>query len=40
MRVIRRTSMQTDFGCDNHATGLAAASLSLFIRKSLENTYE
>ncbi|XP_043784552.1 UPF0764 protein C16orf89 homolog [Apis laboriosa] len=40
MRVIRRASMQTDFGCDNHATGLAAASLSLFIRKSLENTYE
>ncbi|KOC60614.1 UPF0764 protein C16orf89 like protein [Habropoda laboriosa] len=39
-RVSRRASKQTDFGCDSHATGLAAASLSLFIRENLENTTE
>ncbi|XP_017887527.1 uncharacterized protein LOC108629392 [Ceratina calcarata] len=39
-RVSRRASSQTDFGCDNHATGLAAASLSLFIRENLENAGE
>ncbi|XP_048263066.1 uncharacterized protein LOC100652041 isoform X2 [Bombus terrestris] len=37
IRVSRRTSKQTDFGCDSHATGLAAATLSLFIRENLEN---
>ncbi|XP_017756969.1 PREDICTED: UPF0764 protein C16orf89 homolog [Eufriesea mexicana] len=36
-RVSRRASLQTDFGCDSHTTGLAAASFSLFIRKHLEN---
>ncbi|CAK9798061.1 UPF0764 protein C16orf89 homolog [Anthophora quadrimaculata] len=36
-RVSRRASLQTDFGCDSHATGLAAASFSLFIRENLEN---
>ncbi|CAL7936370.1 unnamed protein product [Xylocopa violacea] len=36
-RVSRRASSQTDFGCDSHATGLAAAALSLFIRENLEN---
>ncbi|CAK9829349.1 UPF0764 protein C16orf89 homolog [Anthophora retusa] len=39
-RVSRRASLQTDFGCDSHATGLAAASFSLFIRENLENLDE
>ncbi|XP_054013601.1 uncharacterized protein LOC128895211 [Hylaeus anthracinus] len=39
-RVVRRTSSRTDFGCDSHATGLAAASLSLFIRENVENAFE
>ncbi|XP_076623260.1 UPF0764 protein C16orf89 [Colletes latitarsis] len=35
--IVRRTSLKTDFGCDSHATGLAAALLSLFIRENMEN---
>lgn len=33
----KRTSSLTDFGCHNHITGLAAATLSLFIRENIEN---
>ncbi|XP_076672858.1 UPF0764 protein C16orf89 homolog [Andrena cerasifolii] len=40
LRVTRRSSTATDFGCDSHATGIAAASLSLFIRQNVENAIE
>ncbi|CAL1686183.1 unnamed protein product [Lasius platythorax] len=36
-KMTRRSSSLTDFGCHNHITGLAAASLSLFIRENIEN---
>lgn len=36
-KMTRRSSSLTDFGCHNHMTGLAAASLSLFIRENIEN---
>nr|XP_033340341.1 UPF0764 protein C16orf89 homolog [Megalopta genalis] len=39
-RVMRRASTPTDFGCDSHATGLAAATLSLFIRENVENAFK
>ncbi|XP_076247085.1 UPF0764 protein C16orf89 homolog [Calliopsis andreniformis] len=39
-RLVRRSSTLTDFGCDSHATGLAAASLSLFIRQNVENAFK
>ncbi|XP_058810643.1 UPF0764 protein C16orf89 homolog [Phymastichus coffea] len=32
----RRSGNFTDFGCVNHATGLGAAVLALFIRKDIE----
>ncbi|XP_043248776.1 uncharacterized protein LOC122395352 [Colletes gigas] len=35
--IVRRTSSKTDFDCDSHTTGLAAALLSLFIRENMEN---
>lgn len=38
-RVTRRSSSQTDFGCENHTTGLAAAALALFIRENIENAF-
>nr|XP_012153148.1 PREDICTED: uncharacterized protein LOC100877494 [Megachile rotundata] len=40
IHVARRSSAETDFGCDNHATGLAAAALSLFIRKNVEIAFD
>ncbi|XP_072743606.1 UPF0764 protein C16orf89 homolog [Anoplolepis gracilipes] len=36
-KMTRRSSSSTDFGCHNHITGLAVASLSLFIRENIEN---
>ncbi|KAL6427902.1 hypothetical protein ACFW04_008377 [Cataglyphis niger] len=36
-KMTRRSSSVTDFGCSNHITGLAAGSLSLFIRENVEN---
>lgn len=36
-KMTRRSSSVTDFGCNNHITGLAAGSLSLFIRENVEN---
>ncbi|XP_015429794.1 PREDICTED: UPF0764 protein C16orf89 homolog [Dufourea novaeangliae] len=39
LRMVRRASTPTDFGCDSHATGLAAASLSLFVRENVENLF-
>ncbi|XP_076650006.1 UPF0764 protein C16orf89 homolog [Halictus rubicundus] len=39
-RKVRRASTPTDFGCDSHATGLAAATLSLFIRENVENAFK
>ncbi|XP_008214331.2 UPF0764 protein C16orf89 homolog [Nasonia vitripennis] len=33
---VRRSGGFTDFGCVNHATGLGAAALALFIRKDIE----
>ncbi|XP_043494564.1 uncharacterized protein LOC122519275 isoform X1 [Polistes fuscatus] len=33
------SNMNTDFGCDSHATGLGAASLALFIRKDVETVF-
>ncbi|XP_078041570.1 UPF0764 protein C16orf89 homolog [Augochlora pura] len=39
-RLVRRASTPTDFGCDSHATGLAAATLSLFIRENVENAFK
>jgi len=38
-RITRRSSSQTDFGCENHTTGLAAAALALFIRENVENAF-
>ncbi|XP_031828220.1 UPF0764 protein C16orf89 homolog [Nomia melanderi] len=38
-RMVRRASTPTDFGCDSHATGLAAATLSLFIRENVEHAF-
>ncbi|KAK2583637.1 hypothetical protein KPH14_009574 [Odynerus spinipes] len=35
-----KSNMNTDFGCDSHATGLGAASLALFIRKDVENAFK
>ncbi|XP_066592462.1 UPF0764 protein C16orf89 homolog [Prorops nasuta] len=32
----RRSSEMTDYGCDNHATGMAVATLSFLIRKDVE----
>ncbi|KAG5314454.1 CP089 protein, partial [Pseudoatta argentina] len=36
-QITRRSSSITDFGCDNHTTSLAAASLAVFIRENIEN---
>ncbi|XP_071554377.1 UPF0764 protein C16orf89 homolog [Temnothorax nylanderi] len=36
-KITRRSSSKTDFGCDNHTTSLAAASLAVFIRENIEN---
>lgn len=37
--IVRRSSLRTDFGCDTHATGLAAAVLSLYIRENVERAF-
>nr|XP_050852825.1 uncharacterized protein LOC127065040 isoform X2 [Vespula vulgaris] len=37
---IPKSNMNTDFGCDSHATGLGAASLALFIRKDIETAFQ
>ncbi|XP_029032238.2 UPF0764 protein C16orf89 homolog [Osmia bicornis bicornis] len=39
IHVSRRSSVKTDYGCDSHATGLAAATLSLLIRENVENAF-
>ncbi|KYN07657.1 UPF0764 protein C16orf89 like protein [Cyphomyrmex costatus] len=36
-QITRRSSSTTDFGCNNHTTSLAAASLAVFIRENIEN---
>lgn len=36
-KITRRSSSITDFGCENHTTSLAAASLAVFIRENIEN---
>ncbi|XP_012063458.1 PREDICTED: UPF0764 protein C16orf89 homolog [Atta cephalotes] len=36
-QITRRSSSIIDFGCDNHTTSLAAASLAVFIRENIEN---
>jgi len=36
-QITRRSSSTTDFGCNNHTTSLAAASLAIFIRENIEN---
>lgn len=36
-KMTRRSSSSTDFECNNHMTGLGAASLALFIRENVEN---
>lgn len=38
-RITRRSSSETDFGCENHTTGLAAAALALFVRENIENAF-
>ncbi|EZA51505.1 hypothetical protein X777_09849, partial [Ooceraea biroi] len=38
-KVARRSTRLTDFGCDSHMTGLAAASLSIFVRENIENAF-
>jgi len=38
-KVTRRSTRLTDFGCDSHMTGLAAACLSIFIRENIENAF-
>ncbi|XP_014482297.1 PREDICTED: UPF0764 protein C16orf89 homolog [Dinoponera quadriceps] len=38
-QITRRSSSVIDFGCDSHATALGAASLAIFIRKSVENPF-
>ncbi|XP_076170901.1 UPF0764 protein C16orf89 homolog isoform X2 [Ptiloglossa arizonensis] len=40
LRIVRRASRETDFGCDSHATGLAAALLSFFVRENVENAFQ
>ncbi|KAL0104708.1 hypothetical protein PUN28_016380 [Cardiocondyla obscurior] len=38
-KITRRSSSMTDFGCDNHMTSIAAASLAVFIRENIENAF-
>ncbi|XP_011164550.1 uncharacterized protein LOC105199243 [Solenopsis invicta] len=38
-KITRRSSSTIDYGCESHTTGLAAATLSVFIRKNIEYAY-